>query len=385
MSRELLKQLYFHALDKVKADAIVRDNIGCDEDNLKVCQKNISWNSFKNLYIFSVGKAGYDMAKKSEEILKNRIYDGVAISLKDEKLEHIQTFQSSHPILTDKSIESAELLIETMSKMDKDDFFIFFLSGGASAMIEKPIENIDLENFQKISRALIGSGIDITVFNSVRKAISKVKGGKLANYSKASGITLVLSDVIGDDLNTIGSAPMNNGIIEHKIIGNNLIALNGAKEYIQKELDHVEILTHTLDLDSIAATEFISTKIKEYNNRYESYCLLLGGETITKIVGDGLGGRNQELALRLLLQNCINPNTFILCAGSDGIDGNAPATGAFIDFDIYKKIEELELDPIKFLDNSDSYSFFKLLGYDFTIGVTGTNVMDFIMIVKKRN
>lgn len=384
MSKEILKQLYFKALERVKADVIVRDNISLDEENLLIRDKKISWNSFDKLYIFSVGKAGYDMAKECEAILQDRIYYGVSISLSDQKLEYMKSCQSSHPILSKKSIQCAEFLIETMNSMSKDDYFIFFLSGGASAMIEKPIENIDLESFQKISQALIGSGVDIKALNSVRKAISKVKGGKLADGVKAKGITLVLSDVIGDDLNTIGSAPMNNGRFEHHIIGNNLIALEGVKEFIKNRVEKVEIVTSTLDLDSSEAASFIQEQIDEYGVKYESYCLLFGGETTTQIMGEGKGGRNQELALRLLLRNCIDENTSILCAGSDGIDGNSPATGAFLEFGIYEKINKRGLDPVEFLNNSDSYSFFETLGYDFTIGVTGTNVMDFIIVLKEQ-
>ena len=385
MSRENLEQIYYHALDKVKADKIVRENLACEEEGLVIRDKCIPWNSFKNLYVFSVGKAGYDMAKECERILQDHIYYGVCVSLSDQKLQFMKACQSSHPILSKKSIKSGEALLETMETMSKDDFFIFFLSGGASAMIEKPVDNITLEDFQKISQALIGSGVDIKALNSVRKSISAIKGGKLANVVKAEGITLVLSDVIGDDLDVIGSAPMNNGRFEHQIIGNNRIALKGAKEFIENifELDSVDIVTNILDMDSQRSAEYIVTKMKAYDEKYESYCLLFGGETTTEIIGDGIGGRNQELALRLLLQDCIDERTSILCAGSDGIDGNSPATGAFLDFELLQKIKEEGIDPKSFLQNSDSYSFFKALGYDFTIGVTGTNVMDFIIVIKQ--
>lgn len=114
-------------------------------------------------------------------------------------------------------------------------------------MVEKPIKGISLEDFTKISKALLTSGIDIKALNSVRKSISQIKGGKLANKFIAKGEVLVLSDVIGDDINTIGSAPMNNGKFEHHIVGNNKIALKEARKFIKKDVQKVKIVTTKLD------------------------------------------------------------------------------------------------------------------------------------------
>jgi glycerate-2-kinase len=385
MSKKLLESIYFHALDAVKASNTIKNNISIQDDSLIICDEKIAQKSFDKLYIFCVGKAGYDMAKECEIILGDTIYDGVAISLSEKKLNTIKSIQSSHPILSQKSIDSADTLIATIKKMTKDDFYIFCLSGGASAMIEKPIEGIDLENFQKISHALIGSGVDIKVLNSVRKSISQIKGGKLAQNTQAKGRVLVLSDVIGDDLNTIGSAPMYNGKIPHTIIGNNAIALQGAKHFIEQKVQKCEIVTTTLDMDSKKATQYIKKTLEQFDTKYESFCLLFGGETTTEVIGDGKGGRNQELALRLLLEDVITQDLSILCAGSDGIDGNSPATGAFLDFEIYEKMKIARLDPKKYLQNSDSYNFFHTLRYDFTVGATGTNVMDFIICLKTKH
>jgi glycerate-2-kinase len=382
MSKVILKNIYTYALEQVKGSSIVANNISKQENSLTICKENIPYDSFEKLYIFSVGKAGYEMAQVCEDILGDLIDDGLSISLSDKKLSIIQTMQSSHPILSEKSLQCAQKLITMIKQMNEKDFFIFFLSGGASAMIEQPIDGIDLENFQKISQALIGSGVDIKVLNTVRKSISQVKAGKLANNAKANGRVLVLSDVIGDDLNTIGSAPMYNKKVPHTIIGNNTIALEGAKSFIEKDVQKCEIVTTTLDMDSQSAANFIGKKIHAYDEKYESFCLLFGGETTTEILGDGVGGRNQELALRLLLEDVITPNISILCAGSDGIDGNSPATGAFLDFDIHESIKKFQLEPKGYLQKSDSYHFFKMLGYDFTTGASGTNVMDFIICLK---
>ncbi len=381
--RKCLTNIYYQALNAVKAEAVVSKNISLDSKNLMLCKKRYPLKSIGNLYCFSVGKAGLEMAKVCENILGNLIKEGVAISHQKGKLSILKHYGSTHPLVSQKSLESAQKLIESIEQMKKNDFFIFFLSGGASAMIEKPIEGLSLEEFQKISSALLGTGIDIKALNSVRKAISEIKGGKLANHTKAKGVVLVLSDVIGDDLQTIGSAPMNNGKIPHYIIGNNTIALKQAKRYIQPKVEKVKIVTTTLNLPSEDATEYIVKKVKKYDKDYDSFCLLFGGETTTEVKGTGSGGRNQELALRLLDNDILGSKISILVAGSDGIDGNSPATGAFVDIEVMQKLKELGLNPKSYLKNSDSYSFFKALDADFTIGATGTNVMDFIIVLKK--
>jgi len=382
-NRKTVTQIYSQALEAVKADTIIRNNITLDEKNLTICSTSYPLKKMKKLYLFSVGKAGLGMAKAAEKILGSLIDGGIAISHQEGQCRFIEHHRSTHPLVSQKSIEGADKLIEAMQAMGKDDFFIFCLSGGASAMIEKPIDGISLEDFQKISSALLGSGIDIHTLNTVRKAISKIKGGKLADHTKAKGIVLVLSDVIGDDLNTIGSAPMMNGKIPHHIIGNNMIALKAAKKYIRSKVDKVKIVTTTLNGPSKDAATYLSKKIKAYDKKYDSFCLLFGGETTTEVKGTGKGGRNQELALRVLDKASITDKLAILIAGSDGIDGNSPATGAFLEADIYKKMKTKGLDPKTYLDNSDSYTFFKALDADFTIGATGTNVMDFMIILKK--
>lgn len=400
MSKKMLIKIFDRAINKVKAKSIINDNIKLDKSILKIKDKKIDLNKSGNLYIFAIGKAAFLMAKECEKILGDKIKDGLAISNSKGKLKYIKHFTSTHPKVSEKSLKVGNLLLKKIKKLDKKDRFIFLLSGGASAMIEKPIDGLNLEDFKKISSSLLTSGIDIKALNSVRKSISNIKGGKLANEIKAKGTVLVLSDVIGDDLNTIGSAPMyfkdhnKKEKFKHHIIGNNKLALDEAEKFINRELkkkiEKVEIITTTLDKESQNATIYISGKIQEYDKKYKSFCLLFGGETTTVVKNSkGFGGRNQELALRLLLDeqlanlNKKNKNISILCAGSDGIDGHSNANGAFIDFDIYNKIKTNNLDGKSYLVNNDSNTFFKKLSYDFITGITGTNVMDFVIVLKK--
>lgn len=384
MSKKELEKIYFKALEKVKADSIIKDNLFLENHSLKIVDETIDLKKIKNLYVFGVGKAAFAMAKECEKILKDKIKGGLIISTSKGKLKKLKHFTSTHPQVTKKSLEAANRLLDETSKMKKNDYFLFLLSGGASAMIEKPIEGLSLQDFIKASNALLTSGIDIKALNTIRKSISQIKGGKLANNIKAKGKVLVLSDVIGDDLKTIGSAPMNNGEFKHHLIGNNKIALKEAKKYCKTFVNKVDIITTSLDKSSPDAALYISQKISQYDKKYKSFVLLFGGETTTVVKSkNGFGGRNQELALRLLLNNSINKNISILCAGSDGIDGKSDAAGAFLDFEILKKIESENLNANEFLENSDTNTFFKKLGYEFVTGITGTNVMDFIIVLKK--
>jgi glycerate-2-kinase len=382
MYKNELEKIYYKALGKVKAVSLIKENISIEEDVLTIVNTKYQLKKYARVFVFGVGKAAYTMAKECEAILKDKISGGFVISTSTGDLKFVEHFTSTHPVVSEKSLEAANLLLERVQQLNKDDLFIFLLSGGASAMIEKPIDGLTLADFIKISSALLTSGIDIKALNTVRKSISQIKGGKLANAIKAKGEVLVLSDVIGDDLQTIGSAPMNNGKFLHHIIGNNEIALNEAKKYISPQVEITKIVTTTLEMNSENATMFICDEIKKHNKKYDSFCLLFGGETTTVVSGDGYGGRNQELALRLLLSDCITENISILSAGSDGIDGRSDATGAFVDYDMYEKIKRKNLSPQAYLNTSDSNTFFKSLGYDFVTGISGTNVMDFIIILK---
>lgn len=382
MSKKTLEKLYFKAVNKVKAKNLIQNNISLEDNILTLVDTKYDLAKYSGLYIFSVGKASFSMAREVEKLLKDKITGGLAVCLEEEKLKYIDTFKSSHPLVTKRSFKAGNLLIEKMSSLNDKDLVLFFLSGGASAMVEKPIEGLSFNDFEKISTAVLKSGVDIKALNSVRKSISQIKGGKLASYTKAKCLTLVLSDVIGDDLNTIGSALMYDKKVPHYIIGNNKIALKEAKKSIKNKVEKTKIITTKLNKNTKSAAKYIKEIVQKYDNNYDSFALFFAGETTTKVKANGIGGRNQELALRLLEETQFSENISILCAGSDGIDGNSDSAGAFIDKDIYSKIKKMNLDKNEYLKNCDSNTFFKKLNYDFTIKATGTNVMDFIFVLK---
>lgn len=178
-NKKSLTKIYDQALQAVKAETIIDNNIAIDDKELTLCGVSYPLEGIQNLYLYSVGKAGLDMAKAAEKVLGSYIKGGVAISHQTGHCDFVKHYTSTHPLVSQKSISGAKKLLKSMRSMDENDFFIFCLSGGASAMIEKPIDGLSLEDFQKISSSLLGSGIDIKALNIVRKAISEIKGGEI--------------------------------------------------------------------------------------------------------------------------------------------------------------------------------------------------------------
>ncbi len=410
MSKELAISLYKKGVEAVKPKNFIKESIRYEDGILRVMDDEYDLKSFNNLYIYGSGKASINMAKALNKILHERVKKSLVISNYYEEVEDIEVIVSSHPLPSYKSLEAGRRLGEELESLQEDDFFIYLLSGGSSALIEELYEGVTLEEFIALSQKLLESGMKIDEINSIRKALSRLKGGGLGSRSKAKGIVLVLSDVVGDDLYSIGSAPFiaqntneaksilkeydlfdslpfsiknvleNNykkeikGRFQHYILANNKMALE-AIEYEAKNLGKdVRIVTDSIEGDVEDVASFIS---KEVQNSSEEI-LLFGGESTVVIKGDGKGGRNQELTLWVLKRmKDLDDFTFI-SAGSDGIDGVSEAAGGVV------QKEDLHEEIDSYLKRSDSYHY--LLKHDgvVVIGNSGTNVMDIMIAIKKR-
>jgi len=345
-------------------------------------------------------------------------------------LEGIDVFESSHPVLTEKSIRAAECLIEKLSALSPDDFFIYLLSGGSSALIEKPAQPITLTEMQGLVKGLLANGVPIDELNIVRKHLSLVKGGRLGRFSRARGIVLVVSDVIGDDLEAIGSAPLffdrsNYGdthailkkyglweaaspsvrtviqkglagemeetpkgpspLIDHFLIGSNLKILRKGKEKAEALGIPARIMSSRLRGEAREVARAILAIGEEIASTGHPFappvCLLFGGETTVTLKGDGMGGRNQEMALAALGEFRDNQRFLFLSAGTDGIDGHSDAAGAIVDHTSFLKAKELGLRIDDYLARNDSYHFLRQTGDLIMTGPTGTNVMDMTVLL----
>ncbi|ACO03115.1 MAG TPA: glycerate kinase [Persephonella sp.] len=426
--KEVAVEIFLSSIRSVHPENIIPQNLSLTDNLIKI--KDYEFPLEGDLYVFGSGKASVEMAKAVEKILGDRIKEGVVVCNYTEKLEKIDVVEGSHPVPTEKSVKAGELLLERISALKENDTFIYLLSGGSSALIEKPIPPVTIQDLQKTTHLLLENSIPIDEINVVRKHLSLIKGGRLGEKTKGRGIVLVLSDVIGDDLFTIGSAPLyydrstyedaynilkkynifdkipdsvkkviqdgisgkipdtpksENPNIKHFIIGSNFIALNEAKRKAEESGYRSYIFTSLLKGEAREVAKVITgigLEIKRSDNPVKKpVCILFGGETTVTVTGNGKGGRNQELVLSALKEIKDTNGIVLLSGGTDGIDGNSDAAGAVITADSYRKALSLDLNIDQYLENNDSYSFFKKTGDLIFTGKTGTNVMDIIVMI----
>ena len=358
------------------------------------------------------GKAVMEMAKKLLPQIK--LKEGFLVSSYDAKIEGVDVFVSSHPLVSQKSVAAASRMQEILASLHEEDFFIYLLSGGSSALLEKPLSPLTLDQQRKLYASLLQSGASISQMNVVRKHLSAVKGGRLTQVTKAKGIIFVVSDVVGDDLQTIGSAPLYydsssrfeaqeilkryglwesvepavvevlqthetpdrpNPRIVHKIVASNAIALEAAAKKAKTLGYACEIVTTTLtgDVQDVAG-EILSYVRKDKNASKKVY--LFGGETTVLVRGSGKGGRNQELTLWVLQAMQDGEKFTFLSAGTDGIDGVTDAAGACVDWRDSRDVQ-------RYLDNNDSWHYHQKEQTLIQTGATGTNVMDIMILIKE--
>ncbi len=427
--KEVALQIFKSAIESVLPENLIKHNLKIQNTNLFV--ENDSYKISK-IHVFGSGKASVKMAQAIEDILLDKIESGVVVCNYTEKLKKIKVIEGSHPVPNEKSIKAGETLLKEMSQLSENDFFIYLLSGGSSALIEKPIPPITLKDLKKTTELLLKHSVPIEEINVIRKHISLIKGGRLGESTKAKGVVLVISDVIGDDLETIGSAPLyfdkstyrdafeilnkydiwkelpesvkeviNKGLkgeikdtpkkpnpnIKHYIIGNNFKALLSAKNKAKEFGLKSQIMTSQLKGEAKEVAKVIVSigkEIEKTGNPFKApICLLFGGETTVTVIGNGNGGRNQEMTLSALQEIKEDKNLIFLSGGTDGIDGNSDAAGAVADYTTFLKSKELDLKIDDYLKNNDSYHFFQKTGDLIITGKTGTNVMDITILIVK--
>jgi len=327
------KEIFLGALSSVMPKNLIADGLSYHDNILTIENERYDLSKYKNVSVFGSGKASIEMAKAMKVLLGERITTNMVVSNYAEKVEGVEVLESTHPLPSQKSIDAGEKLIKGFEALEEEDFFIYLLSGGSSALIEKPIEGVSLEDFIETTKVLLHHGLCIDEINTIRKNLSQIKGGGLASRTKAMGMVLVVSDVIGDDLQAIGSAPLlaDNSTLEdvknivdkynildilpnsvklvlkntdttltkkpevfpHFLIASNLIALTSAQN-IAKDLGFsAKIVTDTLEGDVKEVAKFIVASTKEAKEQV----LLFGGEPTVQVTGNGNGGRNQELCL----------------------------------------------------------------------------------------
>ena len=373
----------------------------------------------KEVYLVSVGKAAFSMAKAASEVLK--IKEGILISKYGHipyDLEHIEGCEAGHPVLDENSISATEKVIGMCSSLKEDDIVVFLLSGGASALFESPL--IDLQELQEINEEMLKKGLSIIEINTIRKKLSKVKGGRFADLCKPAKVySIILSDVLSDRLDTIGSGPTvkdesdpNEALklidryrihISEKcrkligesksgeadnasniVIGSVRILCQSAVKEAEKLGYRAILIDDHIDIEARKAGDLLYEEILKCQGSDEDIALIMGGETIVHVKGKGKGGRNQELVFSQIGNLKGMDNALIMSLGSDGTDGPTDAAGGYVDGSSYEKLKDQGLDWIEILDDNNCYYGLKMIDSLIITGPTGTNVNDITIALIER-
>jgi hydroxypyruvate reductase len=421
------------AVDPVTA---VRRAVVRHGDTLVVDGRAYDLRRYEHCYVIGAGKAGATMAQGLEQVLQKRISGG-AVTVKyghRAPVTQVAIHQAGHPVPDAAGVEGAEAIIRMAQQAGRDDLVFCLLSGGGSALVPAPCHGITLEEKQQLTSLLLACGASIDEINTIRKHVSRLKGGQLAReVAPATLITLVLSDVVGDRLDAIASGPtvpdpttfaecldllaryhllerVPESITRHLqagydgaypetpkaddpvfaqaqtvVIGNNRMALQAAST-----------LAVTCGYAPLVLSSFVQGEAREVARLFAAIvhevrrygtpvappaCILAGGETTVTLRGDGKGGRNQELALAAALDIAGLDNVVVLSGGTDGTDGPTDAAGALADGHTVARAQALGINADAVLRRCDSYSIFAALDDLLITGPTGTNVMDIYLLL----
>ena len=372
------------------------------------------------IILIGIGKASWTMAKAATEVLDQRIVSGAIVTKyghSEGSLPGLKIFEAGHPLPDSNTLKATEKILEITRQAGKDQTILFLVSGGGSALFEKPAHRLPIRFLSDITSRLLLSGADISELNTVRKHLSSVKGGRFAVHCMPAAIfQITLSDVLGDrpdmiasgpavpDPSTSGEAlavikkykiplspeiesalrsetPKSLDNVSFEIAGNVTGLCRAAKIAAEKRGYISEIVTDRLDGEARLAGYMAAERaLDELGKSAEAKrCLIWGGETTVKVKGSGKGGRSQEVALAAAEKISGSGNIVILSAGSDGTDGPTDAAGGIVDGLTWGKIRSVSYDPVEMLENNDSYNALELAGALLKTGPTGTNVNDLVI------
>lgn len=378
----------------------------------------------QNIHLLAIGKAAWRMAAEAARVLGDHLIDGLVITKyrhSQGEIHRLRIIEAGHPIPDENSVRAAELALEWVRSFGANDHLIFLISGGGSSLFEKPAQGVSLAEIAQITEALLRRGAEITQINAVRKHLSAVKGGRFAECCAPCTIqAVVLSDVLGDRLDSIASGPaypdsstseeamellakygiapsenLSQAIrretpksldnVCHVLIGNVTELCKSAAE-TARELGYAPlILTSDLSCEAREAGRFVSAmarEIRRTGNPIPAPCaLIFGGETLVHVRGKGRGGRNQELALSAAPGLSGLGEVMLFSLGSDGTDGPTDAAGAFVDGEFYEKAKHLGLSVQDALEHNDAYPLLKKMNALIMTGPTGTNVNDLSVLL----
>ncbi len=424
------------ALGAAEPKSLIHSKLILKGTLLRVGRCSFDLAKYKHVYVVGGGKAGAAMALATEEILGKRIVAGVVnipyFTKRNTRV--IELNEAGHPVPNEAGVEGTQRMVELAQKATADDLLICLISGGGSSLMPLPREGVTLEDKQQLTDTLLKSGTPIGEINVVRKHLSAFKGGWLAKKAyPARVLNLVLSDVIGDPLDSIASGPTvadpstfsdalqilekrcllanappsvrkvlsdgKVGLIEETpkpgdmtlrnvcsvVVGNNNTARLAAVEHLKRQGLNTLLVRKPLQGEAQVAGAKLAALARRIDTSRRAVKkpagVVAGGETTVQVFGKGIGGRNQELVLSAALSIRSLSSCVIASLCTDGVDGPTDAAGAFADIDTLQKGKRLGLNAPAFLADNDSYSFFSRIGDLLQTGPTGTNVNDITVIV----
>ncbi len=372
----------------------------------------------RRLHLVAIGKAAWQMSNAAYEELGSRIADGMVITKyghSNGSIGNFEIFEAGHPVPDENTYAATAAVIEEAMRWGEDDAVLLLISGGGSALFEMPL--ISGTELQELTNQMLACGADIVEMNKIRKRLSAVKGGRFADLcAPAKVYSVILSDVLGDPVDMIASGPAYPdsstcddalAIVSKYALTLSARALSYLNQETPKKLDNVEtyisgsvrqlcesakeqctalgyepfILTDMLDCIAREAGSFFASIAKTYAGHGRSLAFIAGGETVVKLTGKGLGGRNQELALSAAAGIAGMDNVAIFSVGSDGTDGPTDAAGGYVDGMTASVLCENSISIDRVLAENDSYNALKKCGGLIITGNTGTNVNDLSVLL----
>jgi hydroxypyruvate reductase len=430
--REDAVAIFRAALRAANASDAVERHLRRTELQIRAGRARFTLTRLNRIFVVAVGKAAPQMAEAIEQRIGDKFTRGLVITKHGHTSSYAgkcEVIESSHPIPGEDSLRAGQATLALLHDLSPKDLLIVAVSGGASSLLCAPVEDVSLAAKQQTTDLLLRAGADIYELNSVRKHLSMLKGGNLAaRANSAAVLSLLLSDVVADPIDVIGSgltAPdqstfaraiqvltkrsvlqqvpaevrqhlekgargeitetpkEGDGLFENVtnvVVGSSRQALEAAADEAKRRGYRSLILTSRIQGEAREAARFhadiLWETIASGHPVRSPACILSGGETTVTVRGQGKGGRNQEFALAQALTLAGAPNIVCLSAGTDGTDGPTDAAGAIVSGDTVARAAKLGLDARDYLARNDSYPFFDSLGDLLKTGPTGTNVMD---------
>jgi hydroxypyruvate reductase len=399
-----------------------------DESSLRIGARRIVLTDYARAVIIGFGKAAVPMGRAALRLLEGMDVTGVLVSPAPAPVDGLEVVAGSHPVPDERSLNGGRRILDFAASVGEDDLVVVLISGGGSSVVAAPARGLTLEDLKATNELLLRSGATITELNTVRKHLSAVKGGRLAEaLSEAKAIvTLVLSDVIGDPLDVVASGPtvpdpstfeealavldkydlrrtVRSAVRLHieagaahlipdtptsgkffsrqiiSIVADAGIAARAAADAARRHPGPAHVVQTDLEGEARRVARLL---VSAGDDLSPGETLVYAGETTVTVTGNGRGGRNQELALAASLALDGRDDLVILSVGTDGIDGMTPSAGAFADGHAVARGKELGLDAADHLERNDSHPFLVAVGDVVNSGPTGTNVGD-LMLVRK--